>query len=543
MKNLIKIIVISLLYTYNLFSVHCETCQKEQVELKQCSGCQTTYYCSQACQKSDWKRHKKSCIAIKAGNEQKKQDNKQEVEKLGWSIATAQLPKIFCEIEEKNRKLALELEGSDTFTKECSKLTELFKKPVTFDGFDFFIEEAKKFMLAEDYIAAEIFAANAYNSIKNNDDEKDRISKSASLLVDAKMAIISAGIYSEHYGARRDEVLNFLNVGAKAGNKNCQALLALSTYAADSQDFSYIDDEVVRADLERHAENPEHGFHIKVRLAFEFYIKTNHKKAHKILDQLLASKDLVDQTLGSIGKLMIADLQSQNFTQIKSLLDRARAKYLESKGSIPVPVKYDFAVLLDKHGEGEKDFELVNKMLEELAPTHFLPATYFTEERNQRLSLRQLEKPEEELFKEEVPETKEAPKTDTSVEKKVSHSLPPPKTVSKPAVNPIIAAMSTAHMVLTSTAQKDLNKLINSNNGQLPFDPEEISEVAEDIITSKGQCGPKLAKKIRGTETFWRSWLGGRDYRMDWQYEKQSDGKMKINIRHIRPKKDFTYGF
>lgn len=38
----------------------CKVCQKEGKMMK-CSVCMDAYYCSAACQKSDWKKHKKSC--------------------------------------------------------------------------------------------------------------------------------------------------------------------------------------------------------------------------------------------------------------------------------------------------------------------------------------------------------------------------------------------------------------------------------------------------------------------------------------------------
>jgi len=40
---------------------HCRGCDVSKLEsaLKKCSRCQRQYYCSSACQKADWKRHKK----------------------------------------------------------------------------------------------------------------------------------------------------------------------------------------------------------------------------------------------------------------------------------------------------------------------------------------------------------------------------------------------------------------------------------------------------------------------------------------------------
>lgn len=42
----------------------CSQCQKEEQserEFQKCSGCHLVYYCSRACQKSNWKVHKKIC--------------------------------------------------------------------------------------------------------------------------------------------------------------------------------------------------------------------------------------------------------------------------------------------------------------------------------------------------------------------------------------------------------------------------------------------------------------------------------------------------
>ncbi|KAK7943092.1 MYND domain protein, partial [Apiospora aurea] len=39
----------------------CNACKKTGIDLKKCSKCQTTLYCSRDCQKADWKSHKKVC--------------------------------------------------------------------------------------------------------------------------------------------------------------------------------------------------------------------------------------------------------------------------------------------------------------------------------------------------------------------------------------------------------------------------------------------------------------------------------------------------
>lgn len=40
----------------------CTNCRKtDGISVKKCSACGGAYYCSQECQKADWKRHKKDC--------------------------------------------------------------------------------------------------------------------------------------------------------------------------------------------------------------------------------------------------------------------------------------------------------------------------------------------------------------------------------------------------------------------------------------------------------------------------------------------------
>lgn len=49
---------------------HCATCAKTAasgIDLKHCSKCRTTRYCSIDCQKADWKAHQKVCISTVIG--------------------------------------------------------------------------------------------------------------------------------------------------------------------------------------------------------------------------------------------------------------------------------------------------------------------------------------------------------------------------------------------------------------------------------------------------------------------------------------------
>jgi ankyrin repeat protein len=46
------------------YTSQCARCQKKAtatVKLPACSQCRKTYYCSTACQKQNWKQHKKTC--------------------------------------------------------------------------------------------------------------------------------------------------------------------------------------------------------------------------------------------------------------------------------------------------------------------------------------------------------------------------------------------------------------------------------------------------------------------------------------------------
>jgi len=49
---------------------HCGCCKTPtaQKALKRCSRCQWTYYCSEACQRDDWRQHKKDCYPLDAIN-------------------------------------------------------------------------------------------------------------------------------------------------------------------------------------------------------------------------------------------------------------------------------------------------------------------------------------------------------------------------------------------------------------------------------------------------------------------------------------------
>jgi hypothetical protein len=47
------------------YTASCGTCQNKgaEVNLSTCARCGKAYYCSAACQKQDWKQHKKTCSA------------------------------------------------------------------------------------------------------------------------------------------------------------------------------------------------------------------------------------------------------------------------------------------------------------------------------------------------------------------------------------------------------------------------------------------------------------------------------------------------
>lgn len=47
---------------------YCNQCLTSMAELKKCSACRRLAYCSQECQRADWKLHKVECKAIKVGD-------------------------------------------------------------------------------------------------------------------------------------------------------------------------------------------------------------------------------------------------------------------------------------------------------------------------------------------------------------------------------------------------------------------------------------------------------------------------------------------
>jgi ankyrin repeat protein len=54
------------------YTSQCQCCGKKAtaaVKLSACSRCLKTYYCSAACQKQDWKQHKKPCKAAAAADQ------------------------------------------------------------------------------------------------------------------------------------------------------------------------------------------------------------------------------------------------------------------------------------------------------------------------------------------------------------------------------------------------------------------------------------------------------------------------------------------
>lgn len=71
---------------------HCTRCNQPNSTMKICTGCKLTPYCSEACQKQDWKRHKRECAEMevlpkKKSTGGKKEGGKKEREKGKLSLA------------------------------------------------------------------------------------------------------------------------------------------------------------------------------------------------------------------------------------------------------------------------------------------------------------------------------------------------------------------------------------------------------------------------------------------------------------------------
>ena len=52
-----------------LVTVECSGCEKTTKHLKEdfkrCSACRGVFYCSEACQRNDWPKHRKNCVPEK----------------------------------------------------------------------------------------------------------------------------------------------------------------------------------------------------------------------------------------------------------------------------------------------------------------------------------------------------------------------------------------------------------------------------------------------------------------------------------------------
>ena len=46
----------------------CHNCKKSGVGFPKCSGCQSVYYCSRECQKTDWKKRHKKILSLTKGH-------------------------------------------------------------------------------------------------------------------------------------------------------------------------------------------------------------------------------------------------------------------------------------------------------------------------------------------------------------------------------------------------------------------------------------------------------------------------------------------
>lgn len=352
------------------------------------------------------------------------------------------------------------------------------------------------------------------------------------------------------------KIAHHLIEAVRLGNKSAEAMMELFL----------LDDEVApeqQQRLEEYIEDPELGWIIRGHLAYNVYINTDKKLASKIFDELAAEKNLTMASVGTIGNVKYLKKYCKNRSMMRMALDLALIPYKihPNKSFIKAGLRYDLALALTEFDKNHYQEE-IDGILHRLVEEKYRPAIYYLEEQ-EKASLHKKKKKkkktkpktDETLFMPEnnEPSLKECPLDDVLSKKVGSSDSPslsikaPPKIKMVEALTPIrpenefvATLLNRDNIILRPEAIQDINKLIRKNRGSLELTPERIIHIVDSICEQKGRCNEALAKKIRGLDHYWRSWIG-RDYRMDWIYVPNAT-EMKIEIRHIGLKKNFTYG-
>lgn len=491
-------------YSFCLFSI-CDYCFKndDTVNYKKCGICLNVSYCSKSCQVSHWKSHKPLCRAKK----------EQSPPPYSWAIV-----------------------------EEIKDAREIF-----FHGH-------------------KQYAQDILRSIIEREQDKR-------IQADCLYNIVFCELY--HSAREEDlniELLNQLQFAANFGNESAKAVLNLINYTNSEIEFY---DPDIKAELEKYVDDPDWGALIKGRLAYEYYIDSNKSLSSQIFDELANCDKPAHRILGSVGNLKHTLKYYNDRTIINLAIVIAKENYsiYSDKLLVPPYLRFDFAKMLHEY-DPKANQDLVQNILAGLIQEEYRPAMYFLEDQAPKAAKKkakkkpkaknnQLKEPEallaglteikaEAALVEVERSRPESPRSDTplfmaSSETKVV--MPQPAKTRSTAVSveqaaraedPFVTQLK-PHVSLRPEAIKDIEKLIKKQGSNLSVKPQDIIDVAKTICESKGGCSANFVAKIRGTKNYWRSKLG-RNYRMDWCYIKEGE-QLKIEIRHIGLKKNFTYDF
>lgn len=338
----------------------------------------------------------------------------------------------------------------------------------------------------------------------------------------------------------------YLAMAARYGHRESGALLALSQEPPSCEND--VIDQSLRIELENHSDVENIGLKkmIKERLAYDYKALSTNKKtraqARAVFQQMMTDDSLWFRVGGALGIVKLATTDQEKIGSVAEL-KRIYSLYIQN----PTPplenhYKYDLAVALTRFGDRD-DALLAHGLLLELQKTYH-PAEYFLEENSCLLANKMA--PPVEAISTPVAEQVTPVTTPASLNKadKASAFLSSKNATKKTSETKVCqdeaaGLTKSPYFSLSQTATKDLKKIVQKNKGQMPSDLEKIGSIAQTIIENS-HCSPKIASKIVGTDNFWRSHIA-RDYRMDWRYDKNADGSLKIEIRHIGLKKNFSY--